>query len=195
MDQKKGQNTVLLAQASAVPVLSVYLEMNHLKELYRAGWLRKGIPPELCESVADHILGVAMLAWWVCEEYFPTLDGGKALRLALIHDLGEIHTGDLTPADAVPSHEKHRLERECVKQVLGKMKKAEEYLELWDEYESGQSEEARLVKELDRLEMAFQALVYERNGQESLEEFFQSVNETIRIDEFRHLLETVKRLR
>jgi putative hydrolases of HD superfamily len=195
VDQKSELNQVLLSQAASSPLLAAYLELNHLKEVYRQGWLRRGLPPARCESVADHILGVAMLAWWSCEQFYPALNSEKALRIALVHDLGEIYVGDLIPADSIAIEEKHRRERAAVRQVLGKLAKGPEYLALWEEYEAGESAEARLVRELDRLEMAFQALVYERGGLGNLDEFFRSASQAIQAPEIQDLFISAQNLR
>ncbi|OJT03311.1 HD domain-containing protein [Trametes pubescens] len=46
---------------------------------------------------------------------------------------------------------------------------------LWQEYEEGESKEAKFVKDLDRFEMACQASEYERNhGMQTLQPFFDS---------------------
>jgi len=195
MDQKSDLNLALLKQAAASPLLEAYLEFNHLKDVYRKGWLRRGLSLERCESVADHILGVAMLAWWACDQFYPALNSEKALRLALVHDLGETYVGDLIPADSVDAQEKHSRERDAVRIVLGKLAKGQDYLALWEEYEAGQSGEAWLVRQLDRLEMAFQALVYEREGLGNLDEFFQSASQAIQAPEIRNLFEQAVNLR
>ena len=50
----------------------------------------------------------------------------------------------------------------------------QEILELWKEYEAGVTEEAKLVKDMDKLEMILQALEYETDGKnkKSLDGFF-----------------------
>lgn len=156
------------------PLAAAYFELVHLKQLYRQGWLRRGIPPERCESVAEHVFGMAMLAWWIADAHFPHLNRDKIIRMTLVHELGEIYTGDLVPADAVPVEEKHRREREGLWQVVGKLPLGAEYLALWEEYERGSTPEARFVKQIDRLEMAFQARVYQQQGFANLSEFFAS---------------------
>ena len=46
-----------VATASLHPVLRAWFEMSQLKHLFRQGWLRVGLPPERCETVAEHSLG------------------------------------------------------------------------------------------------------------------------------------------
>lgn len=175
--------------------LKVYLELNHLKQLYRQGWLRRGVPAGRCESVAEHCFGVAMLALLLADAHFPDLDRDKLLRMALLHEFGEIYAGDLTPGDGVPVDEKHRREMDSVNRVLGGLPEGRQYIESWREYAEGKSAEARFLREVDRLEMGLQALVYERQGLAELSEFFESVDQAVSLPELRELVDTLRDLR
>src|SRR5205085_6411188 len=115
-----------------------------------------------------------LLAMVIADAYLPGLNLLKVLRLVLLHDLGEIYTGDIVPADRIDAQEKYRLEREAVVQVLAKLAHGSTYLDLWQEYEDGASAEARFVKQMDRLEMALQASVYEQRGLIDGAEFYES---------------------
>jgi len=179
---------------SLSPLVAAYFELDQLKQLYRQGWLRRGVPPERCESVADHIFGMVMLAWWLIDVQFPELNRDKVIRMVLVHELGEIYTGDLVPGDLVPAGEKRRLEREGFWQVAGKLPRGAEYLALWEEYEAGETREARFVKQVDRLEMAFQARVYQQQGFQPMEEFFASAEAGIHESFLRELLTEIRGL-
>ncbi len=184
-----------LDKKDASPLLEAYFELNQLKRLLRQGWLRRGVPPEQCESVADHVFSMAVLGWWLCDSLFPTLDREKVLRLVLAHELGEIYTGDLIPADGVEPAEKHRREREALLKVTGKLAGGAGVADAWEEYEAGQSPEARFVRQLDRLEMALQASVYEAEGFEQVSEFFQSAEKDIGDAALREILDSLSALR
>lgn len=177
------------------PLIEAYFELNQLKVLYRQGWLRRGIPPERCESVAEHVFGMAMLAWWIAGAYFPLLDPNKILRMVLAHELGEIYTGDLVPGDQVPAEAKHRLEREGLLRVVGKLPSGAEILALWEEYEAVLTPEARFVKQVDRLEMAFQAAIYEKQGLGDMSEFFASAGAGVLDEPLRAILSELEDLR
>jgi putative hydrolase of HD superfamily len=177
------------------PLVRTYVEWSQLKQLYRQGWLRRGIRPEQCESVAEHTFGVALLTLVLVDSYFPELDREKALRMALLHDLGEVYAGDLTPADRVPTTEKHRRERSSVVRVLGALDRGEEYIALWEEYERGDTPEARLIRQVDRLEMGLQAYVYEAQGGADLSEFYASVREALSLPALVRLFRQVEELR
>lgn len=177
------------------PWIRLYFELVHLKQLYRQGWLRRGVAPERCESVAEHSFGVAVLALFLAEEHFPDLDADKVLRLALLHDLGEIYAGDIIPADGVDAAEKSARERRSVARVLGKLPRGARYVALWEEYEEGASPEARFVREVDRLEMALQASVYEHQDEGALDDFFASAASQVETPALRELLRRLQSLR
>jgi putative hydrolase of HD superfamily len=178
-----------------LPLIEAYFEFNHLKQLYRQGWLRRGVPPERCESVAEHSFGVALLAMFLAEAHFPELEAGKVIRLALLHDFGEIYAGDITPSDGVSRAEKVRQEQAGVAQVLAKLPQGERYLALWEEYEQQRSPEARFVRQIDRLEMALQASVYEHQGLADLSEFFDSVREFLNEIQLQAILRELEEMR
>ena len=132
------------------------LEATLLKEVVRAGWLRVGVEP--AESVAAHSWGVAFLALLLCP---PGLDRGRLLAMAILHDLAEIETGDITPHDGVDRAEKRRRETRAMDRLL---EGRPELRSLWDEAEARATPEAQFLKQLDTLEMGVQARRYMTHG-------------------------------
>lgn len=192
--QVKDKIPIVLLQGQDVsPLVKAYYEFAHLKQLYRQGWLRRGVPPERCESVAEHTLGVALLAWFLVEVHFPHLDRSRVLSMALLHDFGEIYAGDLIPADQIAADEKHNLEAQSVVEVLGRLPAGAQYVSLWEEFERGESPEAQFVRQVDRLEMALQASVYARQGWIDPAEFFASAGQSLSLPELQDLLVELQR--
>jgi putative hydrolase of HD superfamily len=192
----KADNPVNLLDGEDIhPIIRAYFEFNHLKQLYRQGWLKSGIPRERCETVAEHSLGVAVLAFWLADAHYPNLDLSRVIRMALIHDFGEIYAGDIIPEDGVPSQEKHDLENRSVQQVFEGFPNAEEYIALWQEFDAGITAEASFVRQVDRLEMALQASVYEHQGYLDLDEFFKTVDRSLLDTQLRSLLREIIDLR
>ncbi len=190
----KAPNPIsLLENSETHPFIAAYFEISHLKQLYRQGWLNRGVSAENCESVAEHSFGVAVLAYFLAETYYPDLDAFKVLRMALIHDFGEIYAGDFTPGDKITPEEKNQLERQSVGRVFGKLPHGDAYLQLWDEFESGTSPEAQFVRQVDKLEMVLQASVYEHQGWDSLSEFFDCSRDNISLPELWNLFENLER--
>ena len=92
-------------------LVKIYFEFNQLKLLFRQGWLRHGLAKEICESVAEHTLGVVFLSMLLVDRYFPELDLLKVLRMSILHDFGEVYAGDFTPLDKITPEEKHTLKK------------------------------------------------------------------------------------
>ncbi len=180
MERKAEMPGELLDRLSGQSLLAALIEFNQLKSLYRQGWLRRGIPHEQCESVAEHIFGMTWLAWLVMDAGLTEdVNRERVLRMVLAHEVGEIYAGDMIPADGVEPGEKQRLERESALRVAGKLAGGADILALWEEFEAGRTPEARLVRQLDRLEMALQAAQYRAGGAERMDEFFASARRSI----------------
>ncbi|WP_434385978.1 HD domain-containing protein [Melittangium boletus] len=195
MHTKAAPSRALLQGRGVSPLIEAYLELHHLKHLFRQGWLRVGIPRETCESVAEHSYFVAMLCLFLADGHFPEADATKLVRMALLHDVGEARAGDITPHDGVSREEKLRREREAVEHLFAPLPRGADYLALWEEYERGTSLEARLVRQVDRLEMGLQATVYEHQGAGDLSQFFASVRRALEAPEFQALLAELETLR
>jgi putative hydrolase of HD superfamily len=116
---------------------------------------------------------------WLGQAYYPQLDLNRVLRMALLHDIGEVYAGDITPSDQVREADKHQLERASLEKVLGKLPASHEFLELWLEFENGESPEARFVHQIDRLEMGLQARVYQAQGFAGMDEFIHSARHAL----------------
>ncbi len=144
-------------------IVNIYMQYNQLKNIYRQGWLKIRIGlehKEKCESIADHTFSVSMLAITIVQKYELKLDMLKVLKLAIMHELGEIYAGDYTPFDNITENQKHRLEKEAVEKLIKDITFENDFLETWLEYEEKQTEESKFVSELDKLEFLLQAVAY-----------------------------------
>jgi len=189
-----GPDELLVLDLGADPVLSSYLRLMRLKRLFRQGWLKRGLPQELCESVAEHSFGTALLALLLagksgnCGE-FGRLDSSRASLLALVHEMGESYAGDITPVDGVSREDKEALERDAIMRALEGHSDREWFLSLWEEFEKGTTPEARFVRQLDRLEMGLQAALHEAEGFPGMGEFYDSARRTVVEPRLRAVLE------
>src|SRR5258705_13399459 len=97
--------------ARAERIVDVLIALDPLADLPRTGWLLRGVRP--CESIADHSFGVAFVTMLFVDAIRAeggTIDGERALRMALVHDAAEAKTGDVpmpnkTPRMTEPLHE------------------------------------------------------------------------------------------
>lgn len=137
-----------------------------LKAVARAGWVQRGLTE--VESVAAHSWGVAWLSLALAP---PQLDRARLLTYAVLHDLAEVRVGDLTPADGVPPAEKHAREAAAIAQLLAPWPAL---LDAWRAYAAQADDEARFVRQLDRLDMALQARWYATRDALDPDPFFAS---------------------
>lgn len=68
-----------------------------------------GIPHDRTESIADHMYRMSLMVQTVLKSSDP-LNKDKCIRMALVHDMAEAITGDITPDDGISADEKSRLE-------------------------------------------------------------------------------------
>lgn len=150
-----------------------------LKTVPRQGWINKlGLKDP--ESVADHCYSMAVMAMLFSD--LKKLNTEKIIKMTLLHDLAEAITGDLTPDDATKS-KKEKMENIAMKKILATLPKSvkTEYGKLWAEYQQGNTKEAKLLHQIDKLEMALQAESYKKRGytKKQLEQFFDSAKKGI----------------
>ena len=92
-----------------------------------------------------------MACWSISRSFGIKLSEEKLLKLALVHDLGEIDAGD-TFLYSTDRDDAHESERTCVKRIEGHVGNGiSDLSELWEEQETGNSIEAKLLKTVDRL--------------------------------------------
>lgn len=159
---------------------------GRLKRTPRSGWVEVGIPQP--ESVADHLFRTAILCMIYAD--LEDLNQLKLLRMALIHDLPEAITGDLTPSKKTKVSKDR--EDTVINQLLNLLpiKLREKYLIDWKEYQEGKTRDAKAVRQLEKLEMALQAIEYKPAGLtgQNLERFIKSAEKAITQPELTRLL-------
>lgn len=128
-------------------------EAEQLKNVLRTAWTSEGKQ----ESTAEHSWRLALLAMVILEEY-PRLDSLKVIKMALLHDIGEIREGDISAALRPDPGEKYLAEERGVSGLFSLLppQLEKEYMDLWKEYNEAVSKEARLVKALDKAETIIQ---------------------------------------
>ena len=136
-------------QAASLDALcSYFMELDSLKLVNRRTYIGAG---ERLENSAEHSWHLAMACWAVARHFELKVSEEKLLKLALVHDLGEIDAGD-TFLYASNRDTAHTAERKCVARLTKhRGNPVAELAELWEEQETGASKETRLLKAVDRL--------------------------------------------
>jgi len=136
--------------------------VTELKAVKRSGWISK-VKVKNPESVADHTYAMSTMVM-----VFSDILGMKterALKMAILHDLGESIIGDYEPNE-ISSNEKRIKETEAIDHILNHLPAEirKKYGDIWKEYLENKSNTSQLVHSVDRIEMAFQAKTYESQG-------------------------------
>ena len=169
-------------------IIKFFSNIGKLKGFPRRGWVIRDIKNP--ESIAEHTFRVAIMAWVLAVQKKYKLNLEKIIKMALIHDICEVYSGDTTPYDSIlPKNKKKRQEllktwprfSEEEKKILAerKYKKEKDGLEklikdlppklkqeimnLWLDYEKGLSPEGKFFRHADRIETFLQASEYWRD--------------------------------
>ena len=155
-----------------------FFQIAELKKLPRSGWkIKVGI--ENSESVAEHSYMMSVMSMVLSD--MKSLDSEKVLKMAILHDWAESKIGDFMQ-DEIGYDKKSELENYAMTEILELLpeKIQSDYQTLWNEFLERRTSEARLVHELDKLEMAMQAKLYEKDVEpESVKPFIISAVEQV----------------
>ena len=151
----------------------------NLKKIPRQGWVDK-LSLSRPESVAEHSYSMAIISMVVSD--MRKYDSEKILKMVLLHDLAEARIGDYTP-NQLSKEKKKLLENNSFNEIIDNLPDniKSQYLEIWKDYQENVSAESKFVHQIDRLEMALQAKLYQQEGysKSKLKPFFESAKKGI----------------
>lgn len=143
-------------------------ELESLKNLPRAGWLRIGVPPAEVESVAEHSFGSAVIAYVIA--LLEGVPPEKSTLITLFHDIGEARTGDITPLTAQILGQLGVTKKEIDKkaeeqQIMGLPWRLRENLNiLLAEYKQQESLNAKIARDAMLIDRGLIALALKERG-------------------------------
>jgi putative hydrolase of HD superfamily len=131
--------------------LTFFMEADRLKGVERRNRLADGTRRE---NTAEHSWHLGIAALVLAPFAIEPIDVGRAVAMALVHDIVEIDAGDTFAYDeAEGAATKVAREEAAADRLFGILPAAtgRHFREMWDEYERGDSAEARFVMAIDRL--------------------------------------------
>ena len=137
--------------ASEVDIDSVthfLLELDALKRVNRRSYVTNTTRQE---NAAEHSWHLAMACWSIAELFELDVNHENLLKMALVHDLGEIDAGDtfLYAATRLDAHIEERAGVARLQSCRGNG--IADLCEVWEAQETGSSKESQLLKVVDRL--------------------------------------------
>ncbi len=105
------------------------------------------------ENSAEHSWHVALLALTLAEHAAAPVDVGRVVHMLLVHDLVEIDAGDTFAYDAQGAATQAQREQAAAERIFGLLPAAQagRLRALWDEFDAGETPEARYALAVDRL--------------------------------------------
>jgi len=149
--------------------------LGKVKMIPRSGWISHGISLQEVESVADHSFSTTVLAMLLADLEVANgrrINIERVLRLALLHDLPEALTFDISKSyleylgmrgEAIKSE----LEQAAWKHLIEGIEKGairKRYAQLQSEFNAEQTIESMIVHAADRLDLLLQIVEYRRRG-------------------------------
>jgi len=141
-------------------IIDFILELEKLK-----GVTRKVRPVGLdrYENSAEHSWQLAMLAVSLVRYTESSIDTNRVIRMLLVHDIGEIDTGDTLVFVEGGWEDRKAAEIAAVTRIFGMLPEDQgaSFLALWQEFEGGETPEARFARAVDRAMPVLQNLANE----------------------------------
>ena len=130
-------------------------EIDKLKYIFRKTKLINSDRPE---NDAEHSWHLAMMAIVLAGHANEPIDLEKVMKMVLIHDIVEIDSGDVFAYDTTKSHDNFDEELKAARRIFGILpeEQAEEFINLWIEFEEMKTPESKFARALDRLEPLLQ---------------------------------------
>ena len=136
-------------------------QIQFIKEIDKIKYIQRRtclLNSDRLENDAEHSWHLALMAIALSEHANKPVDILKVIKMVLIHDIVEIDSGDVFVYDKSKSHKNTEEEFAAAKRIFGLLpeNQAKELIDLWKEFEDGETDDAKFAKSLDKLEPLLQ---------------------------------------
>lgn len=131
------------------PIVEFILELDRLKGVTRK---TRPLGLERYENSAEHSWQLALLATSLAPHAGAAIDVDRVIRMLLVHDVGEIDTGDTMIYTEGGWEERKAAEAAAARRIFGLLPDpaGAALLALWQEFEAAATPEARFANAVDR---------------------------------------------
>ncbi|MCD5329793.1 HD family hydrolase [Chromobacterium piscinae] len=130
-------------------IVDFVLELDKLKQVTRK---TRVLNSDRYENSAEHSWQIALLASSLAPYAVEAVDMDRVVAMLLVHDIGEIETGDTIVYAESGWEERKAQELACVTRIFGMLpaEQGQRLLALWNEFEAAETAEARFAHAADR---------------------------------------------
>lgn len=127
------------------------MEADKMKNIGRQTYISDGSRKE---NDAEHSWSLALMCMLLAEHANEEINLLRSMEMVLVHDLVEIDAGDTYAYDAAGNSTKKERELAAAQRIFNILPKdqAELLLGLWNEFEEGETAEARFANTLDKVQ-------------------------------------------
>ncbi|MCI8465096.1 MAG: HD domain-containing protein [Lachnospiraceae bacterium] len=131
--------------------LHFLMETDKIKQVFRQTYLSDGSRKE---NDAEHSWHLALMCALLAEYANESIDTLRTMTMVLIHDIIEIDAGDTYAYDEAGNVTKREREVKAADRIFGLLPADQEayFRELWEEFEAGQTPEAKFALTLDKVQ-------------------------------------------
>ncbi len=126
-------------------------EIDKEKQIFRQSYVSDGTRKE---NDAEHAWHMAIMTFLLSEYANEEIDVLKTIRMILIHDIVEIDAGDTYAYDDAAKSTQREREEKAADRLFGILPEdqAVELRALWEEFEAGETKEARFARTMDNVQ-------------------------------------------
>ncbi len=131
--------------------ISFIMEIDKIKKINRQTYLADNSRPENDAEHSWHLAAMCFLLKEYANEEFDVL---RTMEMVLMHDVIEIDAGDTYAYDTEGNKSKRERELKAAERIFNLLPKdqANYVRKLWDEFEDGETPEARFANALDKIQ-------------------------------------------
>ena len=131
--------------------MNFIMEVDKLKEITRQTYISSG---KRLENDAEHSYSLALMVALLSEHAEEKIDVAKTMLMVLIHDIVEIDAGDTYAYDDAGNQTKREREALAADRIFNILPEDQAlYIRsLWEEFEEGQTPEARFALTVDKIQ-------------------------------------------
>ena len=139
----------------------LFRQIEFIKEIDKIKYIQrktKLFNSDRHENDAEHSWHLSVMALILLEHANEDVDILKVVKMVLIHDIVEIDAGDTFLYDTSKEHINTIEERKAAERIFGILPKdqADDFIAVWEEFEAGETKEAKFAKTMDRLQPILQ---------------------------------------
>lgn len=138
----------------------LFLTFDMLGDLVRSGSLQWKVKRFRTEDVKDHVFDLILFTKMLKPHFPEYIDTDKMIDYAIVHDLAEVITGDITAFEGVTPEEKKKVTAIAIKYLIGEYGSIMNINTVINEFEEQTTLEAKVMRMLDKVDSSICFMKY-----------------------------------